>query len=188
VPEITELHFDALLKQGERTLGAIESLGVEIRALAQAMVKGFARDGVQQSNGTQAFWPVLIGVAGIMFGLLTPVYLTVDTQSGTMAALAMAMRKDDDRERTDAAELAALRTGLTQVAEQFKFTERLIGVNATAEMGAIAKLETWTEAHDRRVLGLNAAQWERIRFLEMQVFDKSLPVIQGLAKGSEEQR
>ena len=51
---------------------------------------------------------------------------------------------------------------------------RLLNQSQNVEVGELARriavTEGWTVDHDKRVLGLNAAQWERIKALERKVF------------------
>ena len=51
---------------------------------------------------------------------------------------------------------------------------RLLNQSQNVEVGELARriavTEGWTVDHDKRVIGLNAAQWERIKALERKVF------------------
>ena len=117
----TQMQFEALLKQGDRTLGAIESLGNEIRSLAQGIVKGFANmQGVNTNHSNGNSWQLLVAVASIMFGLLTPVYFMVQAQGDSITAINGSMRDDNKRERTDAAAIAKLSESMREVETQFK--------------------------------------------------------------------
>ena len=48
----------------------------------------------------------------------------------------------------------------------------------------VLNLEQWQTEHDQRVVGINAAQWERLKALERQVFGKPLSVGFGEVLGS----
>ncbi len=197
-----QIKLDALIEQGKMTSRSIEMLTGEIREVIKIITKGFAQQssspgiinvgpGGGNSNGTRQVsnnWALLLAVAGIIFGLLTPMYNQVESLSKQNAAMQLAMTVDNERERMDGAAIAQLTTSIGQIETQFDFIRELISINAKAESVAIGKLQLWAENHDLRVRGLNSAQWERIRFLELQTYGKAMPIIGGLGAGSEEQR
>ncbi len=60
--------------------------------------------------------------------------------------------------------------------ERLQMEMRLLGeadkVRLDQMVATIVRILTWQDQHDKRVVGLNAAQWESIRSLERQVFGK----------------
>jgi len=119
---------------------------------------------------------IIGSVGGIMFSINRPMAQRIDQLERSLASFktenaanhantTVRMEKDDDRERADAALMAHL------------------GAEGAAEQAAIARLDAsvklvrqWMETHDLRVVGLNAAQWERIKALERNVYGQAVRI------------
>ena len=72
-------------EQGREQKEAIKDLCVEIRGMATAITKYI---GVRQTNGNgQNNWQLLMAVAAIMFGLMTPLYMSMSTVSEAVKAV-----------------------------------------------------------------------------------------------------
>ncbi len=115
--------------------------------------------------GIMSVIAIIGSVGGIMFSINRPMAQRIDQLERQLASVTVRMEHDDERERSDAALMAHL------------------GAEGAAEQAAIAKLgdslalvRRWMEKHDLRVVGLNAAQWERIKALERKVYGKTVSI------------
>ena len=115
--------------------------------------------------GIMSVIAIIGSVGGIMFSINRPMAQRIDQLERQLASVTIRMEHDDTRERSDAALMAHL------------------GAEGAAEQAAIARLDstlalvrTWMEKHDLRVVGLNAAQWERIKALERNVYGQAVRI------------
>lgn len=81
------------------------------------------------------------------------------------------MEEDDQRERDDTAALADLNAHLSAV-------DKTASADTTEARRRLAVIEGWITEHDLRVVGLNAAQWERIRALERNTYGEPPPSVE----------
>ncbi len=112
---------------------------------------------------------IIGSIGGIMFSINRPMAQRIDQLERQLASVTVRMEHDDERERMDAALMAHL------------------GAEGESEQAAIARLDSslalgrlWMQQHDLRVVALNAAQWERIKALERDVYGD--PVYSGSEK------
>ena len=115
--------------------------------------------------GIMSVIAIIGSVGGIMFSINRPMAQRIDQLERQLASVTIRMEHDDTRERSDAALMAHL------------------GAEGAAEQAAIARLDDnlklvrrWMELHDLRVVALNAAQWERIKALERNVYGQAVRI------------
>ena len=112
---------------------------------------------------------ILFAILGSMAGVMRPMANQIKALQDSLAEskrevnvqlakLVERMEHDDERERTDAAELAHL------------------AAEATAEQEGIsrlghdfARLRAWADDHDLRVRGLNTSQWTWLKFHDRSI-------------------
>ena len=74
------------------------------------------------------------------------------------------------------ADVAQLSEKFTEVETQFRALRELLGTQVGHLDNELSLSRGWRDAHDLRVVGLNSAQWERIKALERQVYGIVVPV------------
>lgn len=139
------------------------------------------------SNGMKTSLTVVIGLFAIIAGvysMMEPMGLRVSSLSDDLKDIRAAMAEDDIREREDKGDLAAMQEKFKEVGAQFKGLRELIDVRLFQLEKDRDKGQAWQADHDPRVRGLNAAQWERIKALEREVYGKSVGIMTGEAEGA----
>ncbi len=144
------------------------------------------------ANGSRAAVGIISVIAiigslgGVMVAITTPMHQRVSTleallksselrQDYVNRANTVRFENDDIREREDQGQFAAM-------SERINSVETKNDIAAESEVAAlnrlhahVDKLRDWQADHDKRVRGLNAAQWERIRAIERKVFGNPGP-------------
>lgn len=110
-------------KNIERSMASIQTLGEEIRDLTHAISKGLGRTKSENGSGN---WQMLFGVAAIMFGLMTPLYMSVHSVSTEVQEMDTQMRVDDGREKGDAAKMATFTSDIKWLLNSVKKNEAFI--------------------------------------------------------------
>lgn len=139
------------------------------------------------SNGMKTSLTVVVGLFAIIAGvysMMEPMGLRVSSLSDDLKDIRTAMAEDDIRERENNRDLAAMQERFKEVKTQFTGLRELINVRITQLEKDRDKGQVWRADHDLRVRGLNAAQWERIKALEREVYGKSVIIITGEAEGA----
>lgn len=176
MPDETQIQFEALLKQGERTLGAIEGLGTEIRALAQSIVKGFAQTQQPPTGRTTngQTWILLLAVmgtvGGLMFGLMAPL-----TDGMKAISQDVTDHKNLPGHSKSAASIKAFSESLKEVETKFGAMKEKIADAHDVQDHDRAKIEAQVEELQRwrlgwvdRVARIDATQSEKIATLEQR--------------------
>jgi len=116
-------------------------------------------------EGAKAFGGIALLIAGLagMAAIMRPMNQQLDMMKENITAINGRMEHDDLRERLDAGQLSHL-MAMTKAAAEAEKEEKI----------AIRDLQLWSADHDMRVRALNAAQWERIKSLERQLYGKAV--------------
>ena len=168
--------LEAVKEQGSRTEKAIESMADRIVDTLKHFVK---KNGHSAPFDRGADVKMIAVVVAICFGLASPVGIVLVAVNERLDRMSMWQEADDQRDAV-AAGIHAERGG------------DIAALNVRADMAiargddmrqlserAIATLQEWQSAHDLRVVGINAAQWERIHAIERQVFGAPAPTLTG---------
>jgi hypothetical protein len=118
--EITREDFQTAFKESARqneqhsrdSLAAIHSLTEEIRGMAIA-ISGKSKANGNGHNGNM--WPLLFGIGALVFGTMSPLVIMTQAATNQVSEMDQRMRRDDDRERIDAASLATLAERIRQL-------------------------------------------------------------------------
>lgn len=89
-------------------------------AIREMRLTGSGGGGGGTKNEAPGGFGVLIGLAGIMFGLMTPLYIMMSGTNSAVSVMQDQMLSDNDRERTDAASFSSLQGSLVEIETQFR--------------------------------------------------------------------
>ena len=123
-----------------------------------------------RDTGNGNNWQLLFSMGALMFGLLTPVYMMVQ---GTNAAIAE--HKVLQGHPKDIEDIATLNEHAKEVETQFRGVRELIDLEHKRQDGDLEEMHEWRILHEDRGSLSDARQWERLRFLEREVFGKEVP-------------
>lgn len=153
--------------QGERSERISGELATEIRGLGESIVKGFAAQRAMPtptpitSNGRAN----LLAIAGLMFGLMSPMYFVLKDSRDALTAHSVSRAHP-----LAAAELSAYQEKLVEIETQFAGVRDVAEIHHKRSAADIDKIEEWKQGWEGRVRALDSRQSERIRFLWMNVF------------------
>lgn len=177
--EMTSI-LTAIEKQGERAerlsrdqMSAINGLASELRDFGSNISKAMHREPqtmMPKSNGTT--WTLLFGVAALIFGLMAPMYIMI---SGLASGIVEHQHLPGHPITSQ--QLAAFEVNLKEIETQFKGINERITLehrNQDAITETIVKQMDHDNEREERSIGSNAAQWERIRFIEHRLFGSNL--------------
>jgi hypothetical protein len=164
--------LETIKESGDRTETAIESLAREIRDLAKAITKQRVPESTNNkgTNNKGMMWGILVGVAGIGFGLMTPVYTMMASMSDNVSQHQSLAGHPEALQA-----IAALNQNLKEVETQF------LGVREVIEMSGkyqesklavievdLANLQEWRANWMNRISTADAIQTERLNQLEKE--------------------
>lgn len=168
MPTETDVILAALKEQGGRQEKALVSLATEIRDMGQAITKGFAYrpEALNGKNGTG--WQLLFGVGMLVFGLLTPMYILVGGVS----------QKTTEHSAVDGhpfviRSLAEHSEARKEIETQFRGVREMIELEHKRQDGDIAELNKRSDRFETTGSLQDARQWERLHFLEREVFGRA---------------
>ena len=162
----TRTILEAIKDQGGRTEHAIESM-------ADRLVEAITHWGKKNGHATYGTLPdrsadvkMIAVVVAIMFGLASPLGITM-----------LGLSAEQRNLREDLRVLLPLTGAVQANAANIDAAKTRCDAHSVRDERTMEKMQDWQSDHDLRVRGLNAAQWERIRSLERQVFGGIPPEI-----------
>lgn len=147
----TALILETIKEQGSRTEKSIDRLVDQIGDFMEAVTKSIYR---RAGSGSSAM-PMIAAIAGIMFGLMTPLYILMNG-----VARDVSHHGDLAAHSGTAAELATLKELLGKVETQSYDIKRRVSAG-----------EEWQVWWQRSVPEMNATQNANIQFLWQEVFE-----------------
>ena len=160
----------AIEKQGDRTVTAIDKLAQQtsevtasVGQLATAIKYGFKSEPGERNGRTALF-----GMACIVFGLMAPMYIMVESTGGDLTDHELLHGHPDVSSR-----LAALQVSLQEIETQFRGVNERITLerrNQDDELANITKQLDIDSGRELQDTGLFATLVERVRHLEREAF------------------
>lgn len=170
----------ARINEGSKTNWAMIFGSMSILLIIIGFIgSGYVRDINRVEEGGKALLEARIQSLGVVSNLQTRVQASEDSIDKLDVTLQREMRLLDSA--TDA-EIEAL---AERIHKENELTGRANDIQLTEIRRRLGSIEAWQKTHDSRVVGLNAAQWERIKGLEREVFGKAAGVSFGAALGSD---
>ena len=154
--------LEAIKESGDRQERAMASLGGDIRRLLEVVVArpDDCKLPHQQANGNgkkETNFTMLTAVAAIIFGLMAPMYVMLESVSNTVSTQTMQMHKDDDRERNDAAAMARVNGSLREIETQFDGIRIAMDKDEYHDARGDAKVEDRLDQLEQRVFKIPSA-------------------------------
>jgi len=158
-------------QQSRDQLEAIRELSNRFTDFGQSVLNSLSKQRVSPVNGKNGVWPILFGVGALVFGLMTPMYIMVQGVADDIQG-----HNGLTGHPQVASQLAAMEINLQEIETQFRgINERITieGKNQDSQIVSIVKNLDLDNTREEREIAGNAAQWERIRFLERKIFSET---------------
>lgn len=146
--------LEAIKESGERQERAMQSLGGDIRRLLEVVVSGRPESSPSSPTSSSPFI-LLFGVAAIIFGLMAPMYVMLQSQDSTVAHIIERLEADNDRERINAAATATINESLREIETQFDGIRIAADKDEYHDARGDAKVERRLDALEERVFKMS---------------------------------